>query len=120
MGPMDQMVVPPTGFPSPSDQLKAAPPQSCTSMPRCCLYHACSALGSFALKKMPPMPVTRFMCTPQRELAELLGALPYPGSQATPTDFRDGTKVVNAFFRIVRVIHEHRRTAKVRARHRTV
>src|ERR1700730_819684 len=62
-GPMDQIVVPPTGLPSASIQPKAAPPQSCTSMPRCRLYQACIAFGSLALKKMPPIPVTRFMCT---------------------------------------------------------
>src|SRR5215471_1349065 len=59
---MDQAVVPPPGFPSASVQSKAAPPQSCTSMPRCRLYQACIAFGSLALKKMPPIPVTRFMC----------------------------------------------------------
>src|SRR5215472_14059406 len=32
-------------------------------MPRCCLYQACIACGSLALKKMPPIPVTRFMST---------------------------------------------------------
>ena len=62
-GPMDQIVVPPTGLPSTSVQPKVAPPQSCTSMPRCRLYQACIAFGSLALKKMPPIPVTRFMCT---------------------------------------------------------
>src|SRR2546422_138181 len=62
-GPMDQIVVPPTGLSSASVQPKAAPPQSCTSMPRCRLYQACIAFGSLALKKMPPIPVTRFMCT---------------------------------------------------------
>src|SRR5262245_29712165 len=30
-------------------------------MPRCRLYQAPSAAASLALKKMPPMPVTRFM-----------------------------------------------------------
>src|SRR4051812_22763866 len=61
-GPIDQAVVPPTGLPSASVHRKAAPPQACTSMPRCCLYQACIAFGSLALKKMPPIPVTRFMC----------------------------------------------------------
>src|SRR5262245_36747617 len=57
----DQTVVPPVGLPSASAQVNAAPPQSCTSMPRCLLYQARSASGSFALKKIPPMPVTLFM-----------------------------------------------------------
>src|SRR5450432_4498755 len=61
---MDQMVVPATGLPSPSVHVKAAPPHSWTSIPRCRLYQACSAFGSLALKKMPPMPVTRFMEPP--------------------------------------------------------
>src|SRR5437867_6359646 len=60
-----QAVVPATGFPSPSVQVKAAPPHSWTSIPRCRLYQACSAFGSLALKKMPPMPVTRFMEPPR-------------------------------------------------------
>jgi len=32
--PMDQMVVPGVGVPEASVQVKAAPPQACTSMPR--------------------------------------------------------------------------------------
>src|SRR6476659_2789174 len=64
--PMDQMVVPATGLPSASVQVKAVPPHSWTSMPRCRLYHAWSAEASFALKKMPPLPVTRFIETPRR------------------------------------------------------
>src|ERR1700693_5032604 len=63
--PMDQMVVPATGLPSPSVQVKAVPPHSCTSIPRCRLYQACNAGASLALKKMPPMPVTRFMEPPR-------------------------------------------------------
>src|SRR3990172_5234059 len=59
--PMDQMVVPATGLPSPSVQVKAVPPHSWTSIPTCRLYHACSAGASLALKKTPPMPVTLFM-----------------------------------------------------------
>src|SRR5438876_11501647 len=66
---MDQIVVPPTGLPSASVQRKAAPPQSCTSMPRCRLYQACIAFGSLALKKMPPIPVTRFMCTSRGKMS---------------------------------------------------
>ena len=62
---MHQAVVPATGLPSASVQSKAAPPQAWTSIPRCCLYHACSAGASLALKKMPPMPVTRFMEPPR-------------------------------------------------------
>src|SRR6266481_1376423 len=63
--PMDQMVVPATGLPPPSVQVKAVPPHSWTSIPRCRLYQACSALASLALKKMPPMPVTRFTEPPR-------------------------------------------------------
>src|SRR5207237_2485986 len=62
---MDQMVVPATGLPSPSVQVKAAPPHSWTSIPRCRLYHAWSAGASLALKKMPPTPVTRFIEPPR-------------------------------------------------------
>src|SRR6266480_5206593 len=63
--PIDQMVVPATGLPSPSVQVKAVPPHSWTSIPRCRLYQACSAGASLALKKMPPMPVTRFIESPR-------------------------------------------------------
>src|SRR5436309_8565404 len=63
--PIDQTVVPATGLPSASVQSKAAPPHSWTSTPRCRLYQACSAGASLALKKMPPMPVTRFMEPPR-------------------------------------------------------
>src|SRR5436309_3214867 len=63
--PMDQVVVPATGLPSPSVQVKAVPPHSWTSIPRCRLYQACSAGASLALKKMPPMPVTRFIEPPR-------------------------------------------------------
>src|SRR6266700_797846 len=62
---IDQMVVPAAGLPSPSVQVKAVPPHSWTSIPRCRLYQACSAEASLALKKMPPMPVTRFMEPPR-------------------------------------------------------
>src|SRR4030088_1757252 len=65
-----QAVVPATGLPSPSVQVKDAPPHSWTSIPRCCLYQACSALGSLALKKMPPMPVTRFIEGPRSSVGE--------------------------------------------------
>src|SRR6478735_2000014 len=54
-----------------SFQSNAAPPQGCTGIPRCSLYQALSALGSFALKKTPPMPVTRvidrYLETQERE-----------------------------------------------------
>src|SRR5437899_1970408 len=62
---MDQTVVPATGLPSPSVQVKAVPPHSWTSIPRCRLYQAWSAGASLALKKMPPMPVTRFIEPPR-------------------------------------------------------
>src|SRR2546421_12730540 len=74
-GPMDQIVVPPTGLPSASVQPKAAPPQSCTSMPRCRLYQACIAFGSLALKKMPPIPVARFMCTSRGKMRRSRGPI---------------------------------------------
>src|SRR6266513_3713012 len=60
-----QAVVPATGLPSPSVQSKDAPPHGWTSTPRYCLYQACSAGASLALKKMPPMPVTRFIERPR-------------------------------------------------------
>src|ERR1700691_6488389 len=63
--PIDHTVVPATGLPSPSVQVKAVPPHSWTSIPRCRLYQACSAGASLALKKMPPMPVTRFIEPPR-------------------------------------------------------
>src|SRR2546425_12185013 len=63
-GAMSQAVVPETGLPSASVQSKAAPPQAWTSIPRCRLYQACSDGASLALKKMPPMPVTRFIEPP--------------------------------------------------------
>src|SRR4030095_15419705 len=67
---MHQAVVPANGLPSPSVQVKAAPPHSWTSIPRCRLYQACSAGASFALKKMPPMPVTRFIEPPRTDGGE--------------------------------------------------
>src|SRR5688572_28802888 len=63
--PIDQTVVPPTGLPSASVHVKAVPPHSWTSIPRCRLYQACSAGASLALKKVPPMPVTRFIDRPR-------------------------------------------------------
>src|SRR6266576_3673411 len=62
---MDHAVVPLVGFPAASVQLNAAPPHSWTSIPRCCLYQARSATGSFALKKIPPIPVTLFIEPPK-------------------------------------------------------
>src|SRR5437879_12854547 len=62
---IDQTVVPATGLPSPSDQVKAVPPHSWTAIPRCRLYQACSAGASLALKKTPPMLVTRFIEPPR-------------------------------------------------------
>src|SRR5258705_2323558 len=44
-----------------SFQSNVAPPQLCTGMPRWSRYQALSALGSRALKKTPPMPVTRLI-----------------------------------------------------------
>src|ERR1700722_8819760 len=56
-----QAVVPtPSGLSCPF-QSNAAPPHSCTSIPRCSLYQAPSAFGFVDLKKTPPIPVTRFM-----------------------------------------------------------
>src|SRR6476620_11000476 len=63
--PMDQMVVPFVGLPASSVHVNAVPPHSCTSMSRCFWYQARNATGSFALKKIPPMPVTRFICASQ-------------------------------------------------------
>src|SRR6187401_1133117 len=59
--PTDQIVEPATGLTAASVQRNAVPPHACTSMPRCLLYQACSAAGSLAWKKTPPMPVTRFI-----------------------------------------------------------
>src|SRR6266542_6192628 len=65
--PTDHTVVPPRGVPFSSVQRNAVPPHSWTSMPRCFLYHAWSLPGSLALKKMPPMPVTRFIARSPNE-----------------------------------------------------
>src|SRR3954468_12748359 len=67
-GATNHAVVPPVGLPSEPVQSKAAPPHAWTSMPRCCLYQACSAGAFFDLKKTPPMPVTRFMRTSGRSV----------------------------------------------------
>src|SRR5436190_23908665 len=74
-GSINQAVVPATGLPSAPVQSKAAPPQSWTSIPKCRLYQARSDGASLALKKMPPMPVTRFIV-----LSIFLLCLILPGS----------------------------------------
>src|SRR5438445_3859218 len=73
-GKIDQTVCPrpPGGFPV--RQEKSATNPSIWS-PRCSRYQRASAFGSFALKKMPPIPVTRtrrFRATidPERRGAE--------------------------------------------------
>src|ERR1700747_3119540 len=59
-----QAVVPaPSGL-SAVFQSKAAPPHGWTSIPKWVLYQAPKAFGSLDLKKMPPIPVTRFMSSP--------------------------------------------------------
>src|SRR5436189_3482460 len=63
--PINHAVVPLVGLPAASVQANAAPPHSWTSIPRCCLYQARSATGSFALKKIPPIPVTLFIEPPK-------------------------------------------------------
>src|ERR1700754_799850 len=72
---MDQMVVPAVGLPDASVQVKAAPPQSCTSMPRCFLYQSRIPAGSRAWKKMPPMPVTLFIVASLNHM--VVGAVAY-------------------------------------------
>src|ERR1700733_8306983 len=68
--PTDHTVVPGTALPSSSVHVNAVPPHSWTSIPRCRLYQACSAGASLALKKMPPMPVTRFIEPPRSGSSE--------------------------------------------------
>src|ERR1700676_1744818 len=46
---------------APAFSWKLTPPHSSTFKPRCSLYQAPSFSGSFALKKIPPMPMTRFI-----------------------------------------------------------
>src|SRR5262245_52443038 len=59
-----QAVVPtPAGLSGPFHS-NAAPPHAWTSIPRWVLYQAPKAFGSFDLKKIPPIPVTRFMTSP--------------------------------------------------------
>src|SRR6185369_4161871 len=62
---LQAVVPPPSGLSGPF-QSNAAPPHAWTSIPRCVLYQAPRAFGSFDLKKMPPIPVTRFMASPVR------------------------------------------------------
>src|SRR4051812_41629931 len=70
-----QAVVPPTGLPASSTHSNAAPPQGCTSMPRWVLYQALRPFGSLDLKKIPPIPVTRFIpCSPKKEVPEVYNA----------------------------------------------
>src|SRR5262245_54119614 len=71
--PTDHTVVPPLGSPWSSTQRKAAPPHSWTSMPRWVLYQARNAAGSLALRKIPPMPVTRFIEPPEDRSYRLPG-----------------------------------------------
>src|SRR5262247_3303249 len=59
--PIDHTVVPFVGLPDASAHVNAVPPHAWTSIPRCRLYQARSATGSFALEKIPPMPVTLFI-----------------------------------------------------------
>src|SRR4029077_20342227 len=66
--PIDHTVVSATGLPSPLVHVNDAPPHSWTSIPRCRLYQACRAGASLALKKMPPMPVTRFIEPPRSRM----------------------------------------------------
>src|SRR5688572_8752479 len=64
-----------------SFQRNVVPPQSSTSMPRWWRYQAARASGSLALRKTPPIPVTRFTdgpsCVPPGG-----GALLHPGGDA--------------------------------------
>src|SRR4030088_2774039 len=83
---IDHAVVPANGLPSPSVQVKAAPPHSWTSTPRCRLYQACSAGASLALKKIPPMPVTRFIGPPRSGGGE--GELVFCGLRIRVSDAR--------------------------------
>src|SRR5207249_12276981 len=62
---IDHTVVPFVGLPASSVHVKTVPPHSWTSIPRCCLYQARSATGSFELKKIPPIPVTLFIEPPK-------------------------------------------------------
>src|SRR5438874_3578556 len=66
--PIDHTVDPFVGLPAPSVQANTVPPHSWTSIPRCCWYQARSATGSFALKKIPPIPVTLFIAPPNLDL----------------------------------------------------
>src|ERR1051325_3641552 len=59
---------------SPALAVNASPPQDSMSRPRCLRYHSRIAAGSRALKKMPPMPVTRAM--ESSLISELVRVLP--------------------------------------------
>src|SRR5215813_535909 len=52
-------VVPSRSGWSASRQRKVTPPQSCIGSSRCLVYQSRRLSGFFALKKMPPRPVTR-------------------------------------------------------------
>lgn len=45
----------------------AQPPHVSTGSPRCCLYQAPDFVGFFALKKIPPKPVTRGFFIPRNK-----------------------------------------------------
>src|SRR5437762_13057587 len=60
-GNMDQTVCPSTLPSSPPRHAKRATVSS-IRIPRCRRYHSTIAFGPFALKKMPPRPVTRTRC----------------------------------------------------------
>src|SRR3954454_11859161 len=101
-GTMDQIVDPLGVVPIPSAQLKAAPPQACTSIPRWRLYQAWRVSGSFALKKMPPIPVTRG-CTERSVFGGLRedgfgrrGASQANGS-AVPVAWRNSVIVITSY-----------------------
>src|SRR5262245_22938849 len=79
---MDHTVVPPVGMPASSTQRKAVPPHSWISIPRCFLYQLRSATGSLALRKTPPIPVTRLINTSALTLLPLLS---FPRGLTTST-----------------------------------
>ena len=110
-------IVMPFSLPGPPHS-KIAPPHSATSRPRWSRYHAASALGSFALKKMPPMPVTRFMVSPQPALRARSTAASQPpaapivttngqgasitGASMAPSPMPPGTRITSRLRRTVR------------------
>src|SRR5712691_12569544 len=73
-GKIDQTVCPRPPGDFPARQVKSATKPSIW-IPRCSRYQRASAFGSFALKKMPPIPVTqtrrfRAAIDPERRRAE--------------------------------------------------